>query len=811
MKITTEKLISSTNIADLLADDELDRIGRQVVEDFQRDKDSRKEWETRSEEAMKLALQVVEDKSFPWNKASNVKYPLLTLAAVQFAARVDLFPGSEIVKLRVNGFDSTGQKQDRAIRIMKHMSYQLTSEMSDWSEDNDRLFHALPIIGTMFKKTYFDPVTGHNCSEVVYPLDLVFDYWAKKVDDCHRKTHILNLRPNQIVEKQRRGIFREVDLTASRMQEERKLSELIEGTTVYDDDNAPRVILECHCLWDLDNDGYQEPYIVTVDRDSEQVLRIVARYDRESITYGKSKREIACIEPDEYFTQFNFIPDPNGGNLGLGLGHLLGPINESVNTLINQLIDAGTLSNLQGGFIGKGLRIKAGKLTFQPGEWKFVQSTGDDLNKNIVPMPVREPSAVLFNLLHLLVSAGERVGSVTDAITGENPPTNQPATTTLATIEQGLKVFKRVHRRLYDSFSKEFKKLFKLNRRYLKPEEYFSVLDVPPQQMQKLLPITQALMQQQGQMMAMQTDYQAVSDDLTPSADPNVMTTEEKYKKVEALMQTQGLFQWPVPEVKKRFVETLDFPNPDALLVQGPPPPPPPEVLKIQQDGQIKQAEMQLEAQKMQIEQQIKEMENQLKQQQMALEAKKLEAEVEKVQMDVVKVEAEIRKILAEIEAMGESADDRAIEVQRLGLEQQKLQLEAQMKQQELQLKNKELETNNDTQRYINDTKNQKDTVLQLSKMISEVHDKVKESSGPKKVNRDGNGLITGIGTMKVIRDERGNVVGLEPTEMSEDAAQEELDNGDTGNVSGTQKKKQIRTKADEAGKRKAKQKSTKA
>ena len=786
-------MIDSPNIARNLSEEVLDEMGMEVVENFEKDKKSRKEWERRSEEAMKLALQVVEEKSFPWEKASNVKYPLLTLASIQFASRVDLFNGNDIVKMRINGYDPEGTKTDRAIRISKHMTYQLREEIPNWEEDNDKLFHALPITGTMFKKTYYNPTLKVNCSELVWPKELVFDYWAKNVDDCIRKTHILYMTPNKIEEKVRAKLYLKIDLVNDSLSEENKVSELNEGRSSYEDDNSPRIILEQHCWWDLDGDGYQEPYIFTVDKSSGKVLRIVANYDEEHITYG-NKNEIISIEPLQYFTQYSFIPNPDGGNLGLGFGHLLAPVNESVNTLINQLIDAGTLSNMQGGFIGKGLRMKAGKLQFQPGEWKFVQSSGEDLSRNIFPLPTKDPSPVLFNLLSLLVNAGERVGSVTDAITGENPPTNQPATTTLATIEQGLKVFKRIHVRLYNSYTKEFKKIYDLNRKYLDKLNYFSILDFDPRTIkQPMLPATQNFAVQNQQMLVTIDDYRAEKNDVSPTADPNVITEMEKIKKLETLMQTQQLFNWPIEEVKRRFVETMNFPNPDALL-QPVQTPPPPEVMKMQMENQIEQAKLQLEQMKAQAESELKGAELDFRKEELALNNRKLEIEIKKTEMDIVKIEADIRKVLAEIETMGADEEELALEVEKLNLEKEKLKAEVTLKQQEMQLKNKEIDTNAQVTKEVNDSKNKKDVVLGMSKMMQDMQSKMVENDGPKKISRDKNGFITSIGKHKVIRDDKGKAIGTEPMEMDEDEAHEEISkNNDSGNISGAKKREQIK------------------
>lgn len=763
-KLKIENIVKEANVARLLSDELLDKIGQTVCEDFTKDKESRKDWEDRSEEAMKLALQVREDKNFPWEKASNVKYPLLTLASVQFASRVDLFQGPDIVQVRVNGMDPAGTKTDRAVRIQKHMSYQLREEMPEWNDDNDRLYHALPIIGAMFKKTYYDPTKRRNVSELVFPSDLVFDYWAKSVEDCIRKTHILQLTPNKITEKIRTGLYLDIDFDAANALQdtERPLGEALEGLTIYEDDNAPRVLLEQHRDWDLDGDGYQEPYVITVDKETQKVCRIVARFDIEAVKYNESN-EIYCIEPTEYFTQFSFIPNPDGGNLGIGFGHLLGPVNASVNTLINQLIDSGTMSIMQGGFIGKGLRLRAGKLHFQPGEWKFVQSTGDDLKNNIVPLPVHDPSPVLFQLLSLLVSAGERVGSVTDAITGENPPTNQPATTTLATIEQGLKVFKRIHIRMYAAFTKEFKKLYALNRKYLEDANYFSVIDMPPQQQNSLLPQTQQAMSTEGVMVTTQMDYLAQKDDISPTADPSVVTAMEKAKKIESLLQTQPIFNWPIEVVKKRFVEMMEFPNSEELL-QPVQPPPNPDMIKLQMDQQKMQADMQNEQMRMQTEIEIKRSEAEMKQAEMNLKMKelqfeeqKMQLEVKKVEAEVIKIEAEIRKILAEIEAMDEEAE---LEAQKLGLEAQKMTTEAEVKRQELSLKDKEITTNAETQQKVAETKGGTTKFKKMEEMMTDVHKRMKE---PKKIKRGKNGLIEAVGSHKVKRDAKGLAVAIVP------------------------------------------------
>lgn len=664
-----EILDNERNVAAVLDRDVLDRIGSVVVDDFKKDKDSRADWEERSKDIMKLALQVVEDKNYPWPNAANVKYPLLTLSAVQFASRVDLFQGPDVVKVETTGWDGDGLKYDRALRIQKHMSWQLTKQMRGWDDDNDRMMHALPIIGAMFKKTYYCPVKEHNVSELVYPDLLVFDYWAKDVETAIRKTQILSLNQNDIHERVASGVYSDVDLGDPSDPLERPLGEEHEGVTSYDDEDAPFRILEQHRSWDLDGDGYKEPYVITVDEGTKKVLRICPRFIADGVKRN-DRDEIKKIEPIEYYTQYTFIPDPSGGNLGIGFGHLQGPLNEVANTLINQLLDAGTINNLQGGFIGKGLRTKAGEWAFEPGEWKMVQSTGEDISKNIVPLPTKEPSQVLFLLLQLITQAAERVGSITDAIVGDQPAPNTPATSTLATIEQGLKVFKKIHKRLYSAFTKEFNKLYHLNSRYMDEKEYFEILDIPMFQMQRLLTVTRGLLDLKGVLMVLKQDY-ASDFAVYPSADPNVMTEMERMKKLEVLLQTMPL-GWNPEELKIRFVEALNIPNPDRLLQPPPPPPPDPKIMveqmRLQFDGAKLQADMQVEQAKI------------------GLEAQKQQADIEKTKMEVAKIEAEIRQILSEIQK--DPTQEKAVETQYKLVE---LQAEHRIKQQELELKKAEL------------------------------------------------------------------------------------------------------------------------
>ncbi len=548
-----DKILGSYNLAEELHDSDLNKIGALVKAGYDTDLRSRSSWEDKIEEWTNLALQVAEQKTFPWVGAANVKYPLITTAALQFSARAypALLPGTSPVRGRVIGYDVDGSKTERAIRVGKHMSYQILEEMEDWEEEMDRLLFALPIMGCVFKKTYFDPVRGRNASELIYPRELVVNYWAKNLEEAERITHILRMSENDIYERIQSGIYIDQDLSTPTVESASKISPPSNSVTGIEqpesDDTTPYIILE-QCLYiDLDGDGYKEPYIVTIDEASCKVLRIVPRFTQEEVQQN-DKDKIIRINPINYYTKFSFIPSPDGGFYDIGFGVLLGPINETINTLINQLLDAGTLSNMQSGFIAKGIRIKGGDKTFKPGEWKFANSVGDDLRKGLVPLPVREPSQVLYSLLGMMVESGEKLSSVTEVMTGEIPGQNTKATVAMAAIEQGMKVFSSIYKRIHRSLSKEYKKIFKLNTMFLPEEAYFTILDVG----------------KEGAEQIKQIDYAAGDIDVLPTSDPNVATEEQKIAKIQAIGELLGTIN--PQEFTKRMLEATEQVNIEALM-----------------------------------------------------------------------------------------------------------------------------------------------------------------------------------------------------------------------------------------------------
>ena len=576
-EVNLTDILDTDNVAEILNEDDLKSIGFTAVENYKKDADSRSEWEERNEKALDLALQVVEPKNTPWQGAANVKYPLLSTAALQFAARAypALIPGPNVVKGRVNGYDFDGTKTMKSIRVSKHMSYQVFEEMEDWEEEMDKLCMTLPILGLAFKKTYYDELIGKNRSELIMPQDLVVDYWTKSLEDAQRITHVFELSQNDIYERQAVGSYMDVELVKEDSHDEdpEKTRSGIHNTNSY---GTPYTMLEMHTSIDLDGDGYEEPYVITVHLESETVVRIIKRYDEESIMLDQSDNVIR-IKGDEYFTKFGFIPSPDGSFYDIGFGTLLGPINNTVNTLINQLLDAGTLSNMQGGFISKGIRLKGGTYRFSPGEWKTVNSTGMDLKQGIFPLPIREPSNVLYSLLSTMVTAGEKLSSVTDMMSGEIPGQNTKATVATLAIEQGMKVFNSIYKRIHRSLKKEFKKLYNLNAKYLADADYFNMLDLGMP-----APISRH-------------DYASGDIDIIPYSDPNIATEAQKLNKLEAIGQLLQLGTIDPMEYTRRYIEATEQPNGEALIAQ--PKGPDPELVLKQEESKRKQFEAQTKAQ----------------------------------------------------------------------------------------------------------------------------------------------------------------------------------------------------------------------
>jgi chaperonin GroES len=598
------------NLAESLDEETLLELGSHCRSGFDLDKQSREDWERDLETWVALAKQLREPKNFPWPNASNVKYPLISTAAMQFAARAypSLIPSDgRIVKGMVIGEDPTGQKWEQGDRVAQFMSWQIMYDMDNWEEDMDKLLMMLPVVGTLFKKTTFDLSENKICSKVILPQNLVVNYWAKNLETVERISEIILMSPRILKERQNAGLFLDIDLGTPQSPEDK------EGS-VNDDETTPYTLVEQSTFYDLDDDGYPEPYTITFERFKGTVLRIARRYKEEDVELQDDTEKVKKIVPEQCYTKYGFVPNPDGSFYDIGFGVLLGPINESVNTLINQLVDAGTLNNLQSGFIGKGLRMRMGESKFGLGEWKPVNATGDDLRKQIVPLPSKEPSKVLFELMGTLVTSGKELASVAEIFTGKMPGQNTPATTTMATVEQGMKVFTAVYKRIFRSLAQEFKKIYLLNSEYLDPNTYVNILDinVDPE------------------------DFNPETYNICPAADPTASSQQEKLQKAAGVLELVQMAPqaFNIVEVLSRVLQAQEQPNWQQLFSpevqqsgQLPPPPPDPKVMaiqmkaqadaqKMQMDLQAKQQEMELDSRDRQMQMQMKEQEHAQKMQQ---------------------------------------------------------------------------------------------------------------------------------------------------------------------------------------------------
>ena len=586
--LNLDDIVELPNIVTALDEADLNTISYNVYKGFEADIESRSQWEKRTEEAMKLALQVAEAKSFPWPGASNVKFPLITIAALQYHARSYpvLINGETPVQCRVIGDDPTGSKDARAHRVSQFMSYQILEQDTNWEAEMDRVLISQPIVGCAFKKSYFDPILKYNVSENILAKDFVVNYWTKHLDTSPRITHVQYFSKNDIYERVARGLFSEMTEVMPAAVPESNLTlaqNKAQGMTAPNsvDDSTPYEILEQHCYIDFDGDGYAEPYIVWMRRDTKQVLRIVARYFTSSIERD-DKGNVLRITPETYFTKFPFIPSPDGGFYDLGFGVLLGPLNQSIDTILNQLIDCGTMANTAGGFLSRGIKLRGGNMNFAPLEWKHVDTTGDDLRKGIVPLPVREPSQVLYTLLNLLINYGERIGGSVDILTGQNPGQNTAAETTRTMAEQGMKIFSGIFKRTYRSLKDEFRKLYRLNQLYLVGiEDYNS---------------------DTGQNFIDADDFKGPVSDVRPAADPNIVSDVQRVQQAQALLQlastTPGMNMY---EVQKNYLKAMKVSNIDQILPDPKGPnaikPGPSEKIQIEMmRQQAKTADAQLQA-----------------------------------------------------------------------------------------------------------------------------------------------------------------------------------------------------------------------
>ncbi len=549
----------AANVADYLDEHRLNEIAETVIREHEIDLASMGDWRKRMQRGIDLASLVKEDKTYPFENPANVRYPLITTAALQFNARAyqAIVPSDDVVKVKVLGRDPQGQKAARAMRVGAHMSWQLTSQIEEWEPSTDELLTVLSIVGTLVRKVWYDPVEGRARVRLIRPGCFVVNAAVTSLPDAPRIGEVLTLFPTEIAERRRAGLFRDVEYAEP------------EG----EDRDAAQEFVEQHRRLDLDEDGYGEPYIVTVHKKNRRVARIVADFEPGDVRMGEGG--VIAINRGSYFVDYHFLPSVDGGFFGTGLGFLLGDISDTINSIINMMLDAGHMASRGGGFIGSEFRIKGGSQQFRPGEWKATGARGAEIKSAIVPLTFPGPDATLFNLLGLLIEAGKEVASVKDVLTGDVGGRALTATTTLALIEQGMQQFTAAYKRIFRSLKREFRLLARINARYLDPVAYSQFCDEadPAGNLMMVNP---------------QMDYDLNGMDIEPVADPRSVSRMQEAAKAEIVMQMAERGLVDRAEASKRALQAASVPDVEALA----PKPDPMQMQMAQMQMQAMQADL---------------------------------------------------------------------------------------------------------------------------------------------------------------------------------------------------------------------------
>ncbi len=590
-----EDLAAMENVAELLDKKELEAIGKKVLSDWDIDKKSMDEWLVSSKDAMKLCLLEREEKNTPWVGASNIKFPLIATAVMQFSSRsvAEMSKAGKVAKYKVLGQDKQGMKSRKGARVARHINYQIQEKMPNWFGERDKLHNQLAVCGTSFTKTYFDPITMQNKSELV-PYDQLFiNNGVKNLESAPRITQLIYLSPTDVIEHQRYGLF---------------LDSYKESDMVMDETDPEPIyheLLEQHTYLDLDKDGLPEPYVVVYHIAHKCVLRIAPRFEYllDRTVFLNDKKKVKRIIADQYFSDYHFIPSPDGSFFSVGFGTLLRDTNHTINTILNQLINAGTLSTMQGGFIGKDLRVKKEDLQMTPGKWVPVDSaSGTTIQSSIVPLSYKEPSMVLLQLLDQLIKGANNLTSTSEVLTGTTDVTNASPNSVAMLMQQGLKVYSSIQRRIFRGFRKELEKLLKLNSRYLNEQEYMTLIDPEPKEMEEMY-------DEYGRI----SDYVLDTLDIVPIVDIEDSTELEAMNKAQSIMQAGMQFAQvgatdPVM-LAVEYYKSMGIENIEALVPPPQPPGPDPMQMQAEQDAQFRAKELELK----QMEVQIKGAESQAK------------------------------------------------------------------------------------------------------------------------------------------------------------------------------------------------------
>lgn len=579
---TIRDLLEMDNIADVLDDETQRRIGSDGIDGYQADKSSRSHREDRMKEAMDLAMQVVTPKSYPFDGCANVLLPIITTASNQFAARAypAIIDDAAVAKPKIIGNDDgveqpvldpqgqpvidpeTGQpamqvvgkdaKREMGDAWCDLLNWQLLEQIENWEEDTDRLVHILPVTGNVYRKMYWNgekPEAG-----LITPDNFIVDYYTTSLKKCPRITQEYKLYPYEIEEKIRSGLYVEFGYGMA----DGDAKELSPDT--HDDGSeslgkhSPHLFIEQHTRIDLDGDGYPEPYIAMIHVATRKLVRLVANYNADSIKtklVGK-KEEITSIKPDEYFVKYGFIPSPDGSFYDLGFGELLYHLNVSSNSIVNRLLDAGTLASTSSGFLAKGIKMKTGALRVKAGEFPVIDTRGRPLRDAFVQIQHPQPSPVLYELLNMLIGMAEKLAGVQN-INPAEVNSQMAGVTMMQLVEQGLTGFKSIYKRIERGIKQELRILTRLNKLYLPDRVYAAVVGSPDAVMDR--------------------DIALQGFEVIPVADPSMLTDQQKLGAAQALTAWKDDPYMNGMEIRERIFNAMGIDT--RNLIQQPSAPPP--------------------------------------------------------------------------------------------------------------------------------------------------------------------------------------------------------------------------------------------
>ena len=547
----------NANLVDFVDESILQKISSDLLSSIKSDKQSRSEWEkTYTDGLQYLGMKFDESRSKPFEGSSGVIHPILAEAVTQFQAQAykEMLPAKGPVKTEIIGA-RTIETENQAERVQEFMNYYIMNVMSEYDPELDMLLFYLPLAGSAFKKVYFDSVTNKAVSKFIPPEDLIVPYEASDMSSAERITHAISMSLNEVKKQQITGFYADVEISDETYDDDEseidKAIDEIQGIKPSYKEDRNRTVFEIHTVLDIEGfedldaegrpTGLKLPYIVTIDEDSTSVLAIRRNYQETDPLKNKIN----------YFVQYKFLPGL--GFYGLGLSHMIGGISKATTSILRQLIDAGTLANLPAGFKSRGMRIRDEDEPLQPGEFRDIDTTGGSLRENLIPLPIKEPSNVLMQLLGLLVDSGKRFAAIADMNVGDM---NQamPVGTTVALLERGTKVMSAIHKRLHYAQKVEFQILSKVFAEYLPPVYEFTVGSG-------------------GQEIKSQ-DFDGRVD-VVPVSDPNIFSQSQRVTLAQELLQmVQSNPQIHGPmgmyEAYKRMYAALGVDNVDSLL-QPPP------------------------------------------------------------------------------------------------------------------------------------------------------------------------------------------------------------------------------------------------